>query len=176
MKTEDFNFYSILISSISLILAISIVYLTMWYAKTTKKIFESGNSNYELNRKTAITDIHSRFQNNMRDIQLKFPYTINDNNIPVSEQDKRHIQLYWYLVLDEYITCKKMTNDKDLNNLWDNMYFNGMKSALRLKSFYEEIAYLLSTNSTFLGHRNEFENEIKKANNGFIPTKENFSK
>jgi hypothetical protein len=135
---------------------------------------KATNRTYELSRKNTITEIHSRFQTSMRALQLEFPHTINENNIGLSPSERRNVQLYWYLVFDEFLTCKKLSNDPELNELWDEYYIKGVTSALRLKNFHNEIAYLLSINSTFLGEREDFEREITKANGGITPASNNF--
>ncbi len=170
MEQLNYNLYSI-------ILAVVIITVTTWYAIITRNILLSNNKNLDLFRRNSIIEVHARFQIAIREIQSDLPLNINDNNAEFGEKEpeiRRKIQMYWYLVLDEFITCKKLSVDKDLEDLWDDMYFQGMKSALRLKYFYFEIADLLSTKSTFLGYRKQFEEEIIRANNGFLPTRSNF--
>lgn len=167
MEQNDYNLYSILIGIIILL-------VTTWYAYLTRSIMKASNNTYELSRKSTITEIHSRFQTSMRELQLRFPHNINDNSTILKDSEKRSVQLYWYLVFDEFLTCKKLSNDPELNELWDKYYIKGVTSALRLQHFHNEIALLLSSNSTFLGEREDFEKEIAKANGGIIPTLDNF--
>ena len=159
----------------SLLLGLTILGVTTWYAFLTRSIMKASNKTYELSRKSAITEIHSRFQASMRELQLTFPPTINDNTVELNFSETRSVQLYWYLVFDEFLTCKKLSNDPELNVLWDKYYLKGVTSAIRLKSFHREIALLISVNSTFLGEREDFEKEIFKANGGVTPTLDNFT-
>ena len=167
MTQENYNLYSILIG-------IVILLVTTWYASLTRNIMKATNKTYELSRKSTITEIHSRFQSSMRELQLTFPHNINDNSTILKPSETRSVQLYWYLVFDEFLTCKKLSNDPELSELWDKYYIKGVTNALRLKNFHNEIALLLSANSTFLGERADFEKEITKANGGVIPTLDNF--
>lgn len=167
MKQETYSLLSILVG-------IVILFVTTWYAYLTRNIMKASNKTYELSRKSTITEIHSRFQSSMRALQLTFPPNINDNSTTLNPTETRSVQLYWYLVFDEFLTCKKLSNDPELNELWDKYYIKGVTSALRLKHFHNEIALLLSVNSTFLGEREDFEKEITKANGGVTPTLDNF--
>jgi hypothetical protein len=167
MIQDYYNFFSIIIGLI-------ILGVTTWYAVLTRRIMIASNKTYQLSRKSTITEIHSRFQTSMREIQLTFPHYINDNSTELNPSETRSVQLYWYLVFDEFLTCKKLSNDPELNELWDKYYIKGVTSALGLKYFHKEIAMLISANSTFLGEREDFEKEIAKANGGIVPTPDNY--
>ncbi len=113
-------------------------------------------------------DIHSKFQAEMRAIQKELPSSVNSENwSPQTPDDARLLTMYWYLVFDEWFMCTK--GDKTLRTLWETNYLNGVKSALRMPAFKTEIENLLSGESTFLGHGEEFKialNEICRDVNG----------
>lgn len=169
MTDQTYNYYSILIGIVILI-------VTTWYAWLTRNIMKSSNKTYELSRKSTITEIHNRFQSSMRDIQLKYPVTINNNAEGIDNSTERNIRLYWYLVLDEFLTCKILSTDPEMNSLWDKHYLIGVQSALKLKYFYIEIAKMLDGGSSLLGVQVQFEKEIIKANGGLKPSLTNFDK
>jgi hypothetical protein len=170
MTEQTFNLISIL-------LGILVFVVTAIYSFITFKILKTTNNTYELSKSNSITEVHNRFQTSMRDIQLKFPVTINSNEVTVDDPlTIRCITLYWYLVLDEFLTCKVLSIDPKMNDLWDKHYIVGVTSALNIKSFYFEIAKLLDGGSTLLGIREQFEKEIIRANNGVKPSLTNFNK
>jgi hypothetical protein len=106
-------------------------------------------------------DIHSKFQSEMREIQKSLPASVNDENWqPSTPKEKRLLTMYWYLVFDEWLICTR--GDKTLQSLWNTYYINGVKSALRMAAFKKEIEVLMSGESTFLGHGEEFKKDLNE--------------
>lgn len=110
--------------------------------------------------KTArLTEIHSRFQSQVRDIQRSFPPEVNEDHWVPTKEHERSISIYWYLVFDEWLTCTKLS--PDLLILWSDQYSKGVKSALRIPAFRRKIEELFAGESTFLGYGSEFRSVIE---------------
>jgi len=107
---------------------------------------------------TTKMKIHNQFQSEMRNLQLKFSNKVNDPDYEPDKNEERAIQLYWYLVFDEWMTCKKLPND-DLNELWDEYYCIGAKRGYKILAF-RKVLDELKLNTTFLGMKEEFLTEI----------------
>ena len=106
------------------------------------------------NRLAMKVDVHSRFQNQIRDIQKKFPIEVNNPDWQPNSEERRLITLYWYIVFDEWFTCTQ--GGPELETLWSKHYVHGVKSALRMPSFKQVIERMFDAESTFLGMGREF--------------------
>lgn len=107
-------------------------------------------------------EIHRGFQKELHDIQKMLPPEVNEKGwTPEKPEHKRAITLYWYLVFDEwFICCKK--SDGGLNYLWTEYYCNGVKSALKIEAFKNDIEPKLRKKYSFLGQSQEFYDEINR--------------
>ena len=105
-------------------------------------------------------EVHSRFQGEMRAIQRMFSSEVNKLDWSPTESERRGISLYWYLVFDEWLTCKKM--HIALSPLWDHKYSEGVQSALRKPAFIEVAREMFKGDSTFFGYGKEYANEIDR--------------
>ncbi len=108
-----------------------------------------------------IVGLHTHFQEKMREIQKSFPPEVNEPSWqPIAREEKRAIRLYWYLVFDEWYTCKYLSNERRLNSLWDR-YSHGVVSALRKPAFDAEVIKMFSEEAIFFGLGYEFSTEIE---------------
>lgn len=114
---------------------------------------KSGQFSFEV-------EVHSRFQSEMRAIQRIFSWKVNEPDWEPSDSERRGISLYWYLVFDEWITCKKM--HEGLSYLWDERYTVGVQSALRKPAFFAVAKEMFNGDSTFLGYGKEYAIEIDR--------------
>lgn len=105
-------------------------------------------------------EVHSRFQGEMRAIQRMFSSEVNKLDWIPSDSERRGISLYWYLVFDEWLTCKKM--HIALAPLWDQKYSEGVQSALRKPAFFEVAREMFQGDSTFFGYGKEYASEIDR--------------
>ncbi len=107
-------------------------------------------------------EIHRGFQKELHDIQKMLPPEVNEKGwIPEKSEHKRAITLYWYLVFDEWFICCKKSNG-DLNYLWTEYYCNGVKSALKIDAFKNDIEPKLNKKYSFLGQSKEFYEEVNR--------------
>lgn len=112
-----------------------------------------------------IVEIHTHFQQQMRDIQKAFPPEVNEKGwSPSSREERRAVRLYWYLVFDEWYTCKYLSNEKRLHSLWKGYRF-GVLSALRKPAFSAEVQSMINEEAIFFGLGKEFCSEISNIQN-----------
>jgi len=107
----------------------------------------------------GMIEIHSRFQSEFRALQRTLPAAVNNPDWTPTPAEARSLQLYWYLVFDEWLTCTKMGTE--LTPLWAHNYSEGVKSALRLPAFKIAAENIFRGSSTFLGYGHEFKKEIE---------------
>lgn len=108
-----------------------------------------------------LIDVHNRFQSEIRRLQEKMPSDINSGRLIFSEEEKQVIKMYWYLVVDEWMTCKIKSHDRDINNLWINFSW-GAKSAIdHIPIFASEFIKLKKRRPYLLGTHNKFFDEMK---------------
>lgn len=113
-----------------------------------------------------LVELHTHFQQQMREVQKNFPPSVNEPNwTPESRDEKRALRLYWYLVFDEWYTCKYLSNEKRLNSLWER-YRYGVTSALKKSAFNTEVEIMFSEEASFFGLGNEFASEIDNLRRG----------
>ena len=115
---------------------------------------------YKTSIKVHISNTHTAFQSQMRTIQGKFDHRVNTPNWIPSDEDKRNIRLYWYLVLDEFITCCHL--DERTRPLWDNFYLHGVIAALKHEHFRKDVEELIK-DSSLLGCSKAFKKMIEEA-------------
>jgi hypothetical protein len=109
-----------------------------------------------------VVELHIHFQQQMREIQKAFPPSVNDPSwIPQSNDEKRAVRMYWYLVFDEWVTCKYLSKERRLNALWDR-YRYGVISALSKPAFDSEVRDMFARNAIFFGLAKEFMLEIEE--------------
>lgn len=113
----------------------------------------------EASHAATMVEVHSRFQSEIRALQRAFPPTVSNADWVPTATEARSVQLYWYLVFDEWLTCTKMGSE--LGSLWTQHYSEGVKSALRLPVFRLAAEELFRGSSTFLGYGLEFKKEIE---------------
>lgn len=106
-----------------------------------------------------IVELHTHFQQQIREIQKTFSPKVNEDDWMPDEKEKRAIRLYWYLVFDEWFTCKHLSNEKRLNALWER-YSWGAISALRNTHFDSEIQDMFTKDTIFLGLGKKFASDI----------------
>lgn len=107
-----------------------------------------------------VVELHTHFQQVMREIQKTFPPSVNESSwAPQNPQEERALRLYWYLVFDEWYTCKHVSNEKRLNELWKR-YRYGVISALRKPAFDAEVKKMFGEETSFFGLGQEFGMEI----------------
>ncbi len=98
-----------------------------------------------------VVQLHTHFQQQIRELQKLYPPEVNSPDwMPRPGVETRAVQLYWYLVFDEWYTCQYLSQQRRLNDLWSR-YRIGVASALKMKAFDLEIRNLLEKNSTFFG-------------------------
>ncbi len=114
----------------------------------------------EASHASTMIEVHSRFQSELRALQRTLPAAVNNADYAPTVAEARSIQLYWYLVFDEWLTCTKMGSA--LVPLWTKHYSEGVKSALRLPAFRLAVEDLFRGSSTFLGYGPEFRAEIER--------------
>jgi hypothetical protein len=84
---------------------------------------------------------------------------INKGDWIPSKREERALRLYWYLVFDEWYTCKYVSKEEQLNALWDR-YRCGAISALKNKKFLDDIDDMFKQKAYFFGLREQFKLEI----------------
>jgi hypothetical protein len=132
-------------------------------ARTAHASVNAAAMQAEISRQQLTATIHHNFQERIRDIQHGFSSAINEEGwMPESDAELRLIQLYWYVVFDEWFTCTKFL--PQLTKLWDDTYVEGVKSALRRKAFRDVLSGLFEGESSFLGHAIEFREVLEKIN------------
>jgi hypothetical protein len=145
-----------LITAISAFGATVFAYLSV---KNLRKQVEVHESKLDQERKFRKMEIHSRLVNQGREIQSRLPNNVNDTNYEPSENDIRQINMFWYHIFDEWSIC--YDNESELRELWDRYYSQGVKSALKIKTFREGIENLLKTSDLF-GKSDQFYEEINR--------------
>ncbi|WOJ95777.1 hypothetical protein R0137_11040 [Congregibacter brevis] len=116
---------------------------------------------FKLTTNIKRADIHSRFQSDVRAIQQKLPLGVNTPEAWVpSEEEKRSIRLYWYVVFDEWLVTH--VEDKSLKGLWTDYYSRGVSSALKNRHFVEDIKKFFDGESALFGLRSEFRDEVNR--------------
>jgi hypothetical protein len=114
---------------------------------------------FQYGKRAKLMDVHIKFQNDMRALQKLLPADVNKPDwIPATDEHDRVLYLYWYLVFDEWMVCKK--SNYGLDTLWDQFYANGVMSALRMAAFKKKLEKLLEGESSFLGLGREFRDDI----------------
>ena len=109
-----------------------------------------------------IVELHTHFQQQMREIQRAFPSGVNTLGwAPCDDNERRAIRLYWYLVFDEWYTCQHLSTEKRLNALWAS-YRYGVISALANPAFDADVKEMFSKNAIFFGLAKEFSSEINE--------------
>ena len=116
-------------------------------------------------------EVYNHFQEKFKEFQSKLPTWINqrdrNGNLsqPQNEKEKaefnRTIESYWWLVFDEWVVCCRVSKFT-CKKLWKNYYSNGVLNALERQYFKEAFFRLVKKKNSFLGHDEEFENEIKR--------------
>lgn len=105
-------------------------------------------------------EVHSRFQSEVRALQRSFSPNVNSPAWIPTENERRTVSLYWYLVFDEWLTCKKLY--PALASMWEQHYSVGVQSALRNSIFNESAKDMFKGSSSFFGHGKEFADEIDR--------------
>lgn len=109
-----------------------------------------------------VVELHTHFQKSMREIQALFPPEVNTPDwLPKDGIESRAVRLYWYLVFDEWYTCKHLSREKRLNDLWDR-YGYGVMSALKKQAFRNEFEKMIDEEAIFFGLGGKFCAEIQK--------------
>lgn len=105
--------------------------------------------------------VYNQFQSKFKEIQKEFPSEVNALTWAPEDMSKykRHIQMYWYLVLDEWIVCN-VVNKRLKSSLWDRFYRNGVKSAMRRYAFISVLIENVEQEQSFLGHGMAFISEL----------------
>lgn len=107
-----------------------------------------------------IVELHTHFQQQMREIQKTLPSGVNTTGwLPRGDDERRAIRLYWYLVFDEWYTCQYLSNERRLNALWER-YRYSVISALTIPAFDDDVKNMFNTNTIFFGLAKEFSVEI----------------
>lgn len=107
-----------------------------------------------------IVELHTHFQQQMREIQKALPSGVNTPGwVPSGNNEERAIRLYWYLVFDEWFTCHYLSKEKRLNALWER-YRYGVISALTNPVFDADVKEMLDKNVILFGLAKEFASEI----------------
>lgn len=108
-----------------------------------------------------IVELHTHFQQAIREIQKAFPPDVNNPGwCPQNQDEKRALRLYWYLVFDEWYTCMYLSKEKRLNALWTR-YRYGVISALTKRSFDNEVKEMFKEQAIFFGLSENFAQEIE---------------
>lgn len=156
--TEIWNALSSVSTALTAGITLSAAYYASSAASSASAQAEILKAQIDAHRTTRLTEIHSRFQNEFRAIQRTLPHDVNSEAWAPTDDHKRSISLYWYLVFDEWLTCTKLS--PDLNSLWEDHYSKGVMSALRLPAFRMKIEEIFSGESTFMGYGPEFRKHI----------------
>jgi len=107
------------------------------------------------------TEVHSKFQFEVRAIQRQFTQAVNHPaNWTPTQEEKRYIRMYWYLVFDEWLLTQK--EDRSLRDLWGKYYSQGVISALKNPRFVEDLKLFLGGESALFGYRAEFRDTINE--------------
>ena len=160
MTDAAYTAISSISAAVTAVVTLAAVVVAMRAARYASDQANSLKEQNESAKAGRLIDIHSRFQSEIREIQRSFPPEVNNNNWKPSEEDKRNIALYWYLVFDEWLTCTQLGNDLEV--LWKNHYSHGVKAALRLPAFKIKIEEIFRGSSTFLGYGIDFRREIEQ--------------
>jgi len=110
-------------------------------------------------KKLARIKIHNQFQKELRNLQSQFSIHVNNKDYTPLKLEQRAIQLYWYLVFDEWMTCKHLENDF-LEDLWDNYYRKGAQRALQLIPFKSSLDNMIKQGTSFFDLKDEFLNSF----------------
>jgi len=92
-----------------------------------------------------------------RELQSRMPTDINDADWKPTPEQWRTLELYWYLTFDIWAVTNKILREHDL---WSSFYANGVRSALSIPRMREALDRLES--SSFMGHRREFLDELRR--------------
>ena len=116
-------------------------------------------------------EVYNRFQEKFKEFQNNLPSWINNRDNkgnldePKSEKEKaefnRTIESYWWLVFDEWVVCcceAKLS----CKVLWKKYYSKGVQNALERMYFKEALYRLVRKKNSFLGHDDDFLDEIKR--------------
>ena len=147
--------------SIELILGYSITILSLFVAiittyvsfrslriaeestKATIETVELFNQELEDNTVAKNMEFHYSIIESFRNLQLQFPPGISDKDYQPTEEDKRLIFVFWFLIFDEWFACKH--EGKYLKGFWDKYYIHELRSVMYrtmftdvLKSMVEE--------------------------------------
>lgn len=146
-------------STLEFINAIANVATAIGIAFTAGQLWISRRQHVS-NTEVHVVQLHTHFQQQIRDLQKVFPPDVNSPNwMPQPGVELRAVQLYWYLVFDEWYTCKYLSQERRLNDLWTR-YRYGVQSALKLRAFDMVVTNMLQTDAIFFGLARQFSHEI----------------
>lgn len=140
----------------NIFMAVGVIYAALQFRIAGKQL--------RLQNLTTVGNIHMYFQKEIKTIQSKLPPSVNDEGWVANDEQDRLIYLYWQNVFDEWYFCRKINKDNEydeLNNLWC-LYSSGAFSALRVKAFREKLKLMLDGQTSFLGRRDEFKQELQQ--------------
>ncbi len=107
-----------------------------------------------------VVELHTHFQQQMREIQRSFPPEVREPDwMPKTKGEERAVQMYWLLVFDEWYSCKYLSTERRLNDLW-RRYRYGALSAAKKPAFAKVIETMLADEAIFFGLGGEFSAEI----------------
>ncbi len=119
-------------------------------------------------------EVFNHFQGKFKEFQGKLPTWINQRTKsevligrPKDKKEKeeldRTIESYWWLVFDEWVVCCKEAK-YSCQGLWNKYYSKGIQNALdpEREYFEEALLRLVRKKNSFMGHDDEFLDEIKK--------------
>jgi hypothetical protein len=68
--------------------------------------------------------------------------------------------MYWYAVFDEWLATVKL--GANTQHMWTEYYRNGVKGALSIQAFEDELRDMMTGSTSFLGKPKEFTDELAK--------------
>lgn len=115
---------------------------------------------FRTQKKIHLIDLHTRYQQAIRNIQEKLPHDINER-IVLTREERRIIRLYWYTVFDEWFTCGYLFEDRELNGLWSNFAWGAKSGIEHIPAFASEFVRFRSGKPYLLGTYDKFFQELE---------------
>lgn len=100
------------------------------------------------------------YQNRMFEIQRHWSSNINKSDWEPTAEEERYIELYWFLVYDEWINCNYF--HQAMKSLWDHFIVVRVMSVFQRPQFMRVLQKLIDGHTDFAGYKDKFIAELRK--------------
>ena len=100
------------------------------------------------------------YQNRMFEIQRHWTSNVNGKDWEPTPEEERYIELYWFLVYDEWINCTYF--HQAMSGLWNHFIIVRVVSAFQRKPFMRVLKKLIDGQTDFAGYKDKFIGELRK--------------